>query len=169
MALSHEAIYRRMIEEGFNQGNLAVVDELVAPGAREHQRGAEDGIEGTKRTINYLRSAFPDFTITIDEVVVVGRQGLGPADGRRHQPRQLRRSPANRDQSVHRRDRPVRIEDGKIVEHWGVPDQLGMMMSLGHIAKPTRPAPVTASPRRLGWSGPGQASGHMIRPWPHQP
>jgi len=38
----------------------------------------------------------------------------------------------------------VRIEDGKIVEHWGVPDQLGMMMQLGHIAPPTRPAPVRA-------------------------
>ena len=32
----------------------------------------------------------------------------------------------------------VRIEDGKIVEHWGVPDQLGMMMQLGHIPQPVR-------------------------------
>jgi len=37
-----------------------------------------------------------------------------------------------------------RIEDGKIVEHWGVPDQLGMMMALGLITPPARPAPVTA-------------------------
>ncbi len=66
MALTNEAIYRRIIEEGFNQGDLAVVDELVAPGAREHQRGAKDGIDGTKDTIKYLRSAFPDFRITID-------------------------------------------------------------------------------------------------------
>jgi hypothetical protein len=46
---SNEAIYRRLIEEGFNQGNLAVVDDLVAPGAREHQGSAQDGIDGTKR------------------------------------------------------------------------------------------------------------------------
>src|SRR5260370_3049209 len=65
MALSHEAIYRRLIEEGFNQGNLAVVDELVSPDCREHQRGSRDGVEGTKGTINYLRSAFPDFKIPI--------------------------------------------------------------------------------------------------------
>ena len=32
----------------------------------------------------------------------------------------------------------VRIEDGKIVEHWGVPDQLGMMMQLGLIPQPVR-------------------------------
>jgi predicted SnoaL-like aldol condensation-catalyzing enzyme len=32
----------------------------------------------------------------------------------------------------------VRIEDGKIVEHWGVPDQLGMMLQLGLIPQPVR-------------------------------
>src|SRR5712692_9851121 len=70
---TNEAVYRRLIEEGFNQGNLAVADELVAPGAIEHQRGAGgDGTEGAKSTIKYLRSAFADFHITIDELVAVG-------------------------------------------------------------------------------------------------
>src|SRR5260370_21410063 len=70
---TNEAVYRRLIEEGFNQGNLAVADELVAPGAIEHQRGSGgDGTEGAKNTIRYLRSAFADFHITIDELVAVG-------------------------------------------------------------------------------------------------
>ena len=138
MTLSNEAIYRRIIEEGFNQGNLAVVDELVAPGAREHQRGAKDGIEGTKGTINYLRSAFPDFKITIDDVAVIGdmvwaRQkgggtNLGGFAG--HPPTGIKAFTDVID--------VVRIEDGKIVEHWGVPDQLGMMMQLGLIPQPAR-------------------------------
>src|ERR1700674_2465313 len=138
MALSHEAIYRRLIEEGFNQGNLAVVDELVAPGAREHQRGAKDGIDGTKGTINYLRSAVPDFKITIDEVVVSGdkvwaRQkgggtNLGSFAG--HPPTGIKGCTGVLDL--------VRIEDAKVVEHWGVPDQLGMMLQLGHIPQPSR-------------------------------
>lgn len=141
MALSNEAIYRRMIEEGFNQGSLSVVDELVAPGAREHQRGSQDGIEGTKNTIRYLRTAFPDFKITIDEVVVSGdkvwaRQkgggtNLGAFAG--HPPTGVRAFIDVID--------VVRIVDGKIVEHWGVPDQLGMMMQLGLVG---RPAPATA-------------------------
>jgi predicted ester cyclase len=144
MTLSNEAIYRRLIEEGFNQGKLAVVDELVAPGAREHQRGARDGIDGTKGTINYLRSAFPDFKITIDEVVVSGdkvwaRQkgggtNLGSFAG--HPPTGIKAFIDVIDL--------VRIEGGKIVEHWGVPDQLGMMLQLGLIAPLARPASVTA-------------------------
>src|ERR1700675_3735830 len=138
MTVSHEAIYRRLIEEGFNQGNLAVVDELVAPDAREHQRGAKDGIEGTKGTIKYLRSAFPDFKITIDEVAVSGdtvwaRQkgggtNLGSFAG--HAPTGIKAFIDVID--------VVRIEDGKIVEHWGVPDQLGMMMQLRLIPQPVR-------------------------------
>ena len=141
---ANEAIYRRLIEEGFNQGNLAVVDELVAPDAQEHQRGSADGIEGTKGTIRYLRSAFPDFKITIDEIVVSGdkvwaRQkgggtNLGSFAG--HPPTGIKAFTDVID--------VVRIEDGKIVEHWGVPDQLGMMMQLGHITAPVRPTTVTA-------------------------
>jgi len=144
MAVSNESIYRRLIEEGFNQGNLAVVDELCAPDAREHQRGSEDGPAGAKRTSTYLRSVFPDFKITIDEVVVVGdkvwaRQkgggtNLGSFAGH---------PPTGRKAFIDVID-VCRIEGGKIVEHWGVPDQLGMMMALGLVAPPSRPAQVPA-------------------------
>ncbi len=144
-AASNEAIYRRIIEEGFNQGRLEVADELVAPSALEHQRGgAGDGPEGVKRTIRILRSAFPDFTITIDEVAVVGdklwaRQrgggtNLGSFAGR---------PPTGKKAFTDVID-VCRFEDGQMVEHWGVPDQLGMMIQLGHIAPPARPTPVTA-------------------------
>jgi len=144
MVVSNESIYRRLIEEGFNQGNLAVVDELVAPNSREHQRGSEDGPEGARKTITYLRSAFPDFKITIDDVVVAGdmvwarQKGGGTNLGRF-----AGHPPTGRTAFIDVID-VCRIEDGKIVEHWGVPDQLGMMMALGLIAPPSRTAQVPA-------------------------
>lgn len=144
MQVSNEAIYRRLIEEGFNQGNLAVADEVVAPNAREHQRGSADGPEGVKSNIKYLRSAFPDFKLTIDELVVSGdkvwaRQkgggtNLGSFAGH---------PPTGRKAFIDVID-VCRIEEGQIVEHWGVPDQLGMMMALGLVTPPARPGPVTA-------------------------
>jgi len=141
---SNEAMYRRLIEEGFNQGNLAVADELVAPNAQEHQRGSEDGPEGVKKTITYLRSVFPDFKITIDEVVVSGdkvwarQRGGGTNLGRF-----AGHPPTGKKAFIDVID-VCRFEGGKMVEHWGVPDQLGMMMALGLITPPARPAAVTA-------------------------
>jgi predicted ester cyclase len=144
-ATSNEAIYRRIIEEGFNQGNLAVVDELVGANAIEHQRGgAGDGPDGVKRTISILRSAFPDFKITIDEVAAVGDKVWARQRGGGTNLGSFAGFPPTGRKAFTDVIDICRFEDGKMVEHWGVPDQLGMMMSLGHIAKPSRPAPVTA-------------------------
>jgi predicted ester cyclase len=138
---TNEAIYRRLIDEGFNQGNLAVVDELVATGAIEHQRGSGDGPEGVKKTIQYLRAAFPDFKITIDEVISsedkvwarqhAGGTNLGSFAGH---------PPTGRRAFIDVFD-VTRIENGRMVEHWGVPDQLGMMFALDLISPPVRPTP----------------------------
>jgi len=134
---SNEAIYRRIIEEGFNQGDLAVVDELVGANAIEHQRGgAGDGIDGVKRTITILRSAFPDFKITIDEVAVVGDKVWARQRGGGTNLGSFAGFPPTGRQAFTDVIDICRFEDGRMVEHWGVPDQLGMMFALGHIAPP---------------------------------
>jgi len=138
----NEKLYRRLIEEVFNQGHMEVADELVAPNSIERQRGAAgDGPEGVKRTANILRSAFRDFSLTIQDLVVDGdkvwaRQrgggiNTGPFFGH---------PPTGKTAYIEVFD-VCRFEDGRIVEHWGVPDQLGMLMALGLVAPPGRPAP----------------------------
>ena len=121
----------RLIEEGFNRGELSVVDELVAPDAKEYQRGNSRGSEGTKEVIRTLRRWFPDFVMRAEDSVAVGDMvwarfkatgtNLGPL---MHNP------PTGKKMSIDVID-VVRFKDGKIVEHWGVPDQLGMMLQLG--------------------------------------
>ena len=139
-----------------------MVDELVAPGSREHQRGSEDGIEGTKGTFNYLRSAFPDFKITIDEVVVSGDKVWARQKGGGTNLGSFAGHPPTGTKAFTDVIDLVRIEDGKIVEHWGVPDQLGMMMQLGHIPQSGRQQ-VQPPPRRRGrWSGTGDAKHRAI-------
>jgi predicted ester cyclase len=144
MATTNESIYRRIIEEGFNQGRLEVADELVAPGAVEHQRGSADGPEGLKRTIKYLRSAFPDFTLTITEVVAVGDKVWAMQKGGGTNLGSFAGHPPTGRQAFIDVIDVCRFDNGKMVEHWGVPDQLGMMMALGHVTSLPRPAPVTA-------------------------
>ncbi len=136
---SNEAIYRRLIDEVFNEGHLDVADELVAPSSISHQRGGGgDGPEGVKRTASVLRKTFPDFTLTIQDLVVDGdkvwaRQrgggtNLGSFFGR---------PPTGKTAHIEVYD-VARFENGMIVEHWGVPDQLGMMFELGLIEAPSR-------------------------------
>jgi len=143
-ASTNESIYRRIIEEGFNQGRLEVADELVAPEAVEHQRGSADGPEGLKRTIQILRTAFPDFTITITELVAAGDKVWAMQKGGGTNLGSFAGQPPTGRQAFIDVIDVCRFENGKMVEHWGVPDQLGMMMALGHITPPTRPAPVSA-------------------------
>ena len=135
------AATRRLIEEGFNGGNLEVCDELVAPDALEHQRGSGPGIEGTKNTIRTLRSWFTDFELEIVDVVASGdtvwirNRATGINTGS-----VMGRPPTGRSFEITVID-ICRFADGKIVEHWGVPDQLGMLLQLGLFG---RPEPVPA-------------------------
>ena len=139
--MTNEQVYRRLIDEVFNQGRLDVADELVAPDCVEHQRGGlGDGPDGVKRTARMLRSAFPDFSLTIADLAVDGdkvwarQRGGGTNTGSF-----FGFPPTGKTADIEVFD-SVRIENGRIVEHWGVPDQLGMLAALGLIALPRRPA-----------------------------
>jgi predicted ester cyclase len=138
---TNEQLYRRLIDEVFNQGRMEVADELIAPHAVEHQRGGMgDGPEGAKRTATVLRSAFPDFSLTIDDLVVDGDKVWARQRGGGTNLGTFFGFPATGKTAYIEVFDVVRFENGRMVEHWGVPDQLGMMVALGLIALPTRPA-----------------------------
>ena len=132
----NKALLLRLIEEGFNRGKLSVVDEVVSANAKEYQRGNHDGSEGTKEVINTLRRWFPDFSMHAEDIVVSGDKvwarfratgtNLGSI---------MKMPPTGRKVDITVID-IVRIQDGKIVEHWGVPDQLGMMLQTGLFPRP---------------------------------
>src|SRR5437660_5416469 len=71
----NKAQYRRTFEEVFNQGNLALIDELVAPDFLNHEvpPGMNNrGPESTQQVVRMLRTAFPDLHFTIEELVAEG-------------------------------------------------------------------------------------------------
>lgn len=130
------AIIRRLLSDGFNQGNLAVCDELYSKDAVEHQRGNQSGADGVKAIITTLRSWFSDFRIEIEDVIAqddmvwVRNRATGTNDGHF-----MGFPPTGRQIDITVYD-TVRIRDGRIVEHWGVPDQLGAVLQLGHFPMP---------------------------------
>ena len=146
---SAEELVRRLIEEGFNAGDLSAVDDLIPPSFVEHQNFGPDhapGAEGAKAVIVSLRRAFPDFHLAIDDLVVDGdtvwlrMTGTGTNDGPF-----MGHAPTGRQMRTDVFD-VLRVENGRIVEHWGVPDRLGTLFQLG-LATPPRGVPVPVAAR----------------------
>ena len=134
------AVARRLIDEGFNQGRLEVADELTSADLVEHQNFGPDhppGADGVKAVIASLRRAFPDFHLAIEDLVVddenVWLRMTGT--GTNHGPF-MGNAPTGKAMRTPVFD-VIRVRDGKMIEHWGVPDRLGTLFQLG-LAQPPR-------------------------------
>jgi predicted ester cyclase len=144
MSASPEHVVRRLISEGFNEASLEVCDDLIAPSLAEHQEYGPNhapGAEGVKAVIRSLHGAYAGFRLEIEHLSVDGdlvwlhMRGSGRQDGPF-----MGYAPTGREMAIDVFDL-LRVEDGKIVEHWGVPDRLAAFFQLGLIALP---APVAA-------------------------
>jgi steroid delta-isomerase-like uncharacterized protein len=70
----NKAIIRRWIEEGWNQRNLALVDELYTADVRQHDANSPPlvGTEALKGYVGGLLAAFPDLAFTIESLTAEG-------------------------------------------------------------------------------------------------
>ncbi len=141
MTQTPETLARRLIEEGFNEGKVDVADDLIAGDLIEHQWYGPDhapGPAGVKAVIQSLRRAFSDFRLEIEDLTVAGdivwlrMTGSGTNDGP-----YVGNAPTGRVMRTPVFD-ALRIADGKIVEHWGVPDRLYAMIQLGLLQPPAQ-------------------------------
>jgi predicted ester cyclase len=135
------AALRRLIEEGFGHGDLQVVDQVVDAALVEHQPGIEPPtVDGVKRAIRFLHTAFPDMQVDVKHEMAAGDMAwchftargthLGPFG---------RIPPTGKSYEIDVID-IARFEAGRIVEHWGVPDRFSQWEQLGLL--PLRREPV---------------------------
>jgi predicted ester cyclase len=124
------AAFRKLIDVGFTGGDLSVVDELVSPDCIENQRGSKPGAEGTRDTIRALHRWFSDFELIVEDIVAEGDMVWA-----RNRARGVNTGsvmgfpPTGKPFEIDVID-IARMEDGRVVEHWGVPDQLGLLIQL---------------------------------------
>jgi steroid delta-isomerase-like uncharacterized protein len=135
---SNKAVYRRMVDEVVNRGNFDVVEELFDPAYVDHGAppGVPAGLEGVKAVFGMFRTGFPDVHFTIDDMVSQGDVVATLVHGEGTQTGPFMGLPPS---GKHARWRSVgffRVQDGKIVEHWGIPDLLGLLIQLGVIPPP---------------------------------
>lgn len=128
-------VFRAVIEEGFNKGNYGALDALFALNYQEHQFGLKATLEGFKSDIQRLRTAFPDFKLTIEETVAGGDKLWVRMTARGTNQGPFFGPPTGKSITVTVFD-VCRFEGGRIIEHWGVPDRFALMAQLGLLPQP---------------------------------
>jgi len=65
--------------EIYNEGNLVLIDELYAPEFVSHEYATKEevvGLDAFKQSITSLRTQYPDFNLTFDEIIVKDDKGV---------------------------------------------------------------------------------------------
>ncbi len=135
MVGDNKAIVRRFVEEVQNQGQLAVVEELVAPSYVNHSApaGIPADREGIKRLTQLFRRAFPDGTMTIEDMLAEGDRVVTRKTFRgTHRGEFMGIPPTGKEVTIGLID-IVRLADGQVVESWNAADDLGLLQQLGVI------------------------------------
>jgi len=127
----YEDLVRRLIEVGIGHDDESVIDELMAPDCVEHQRGNQHGSVGAKQVARTLNQWHSEFSLTVEDIARSGdviwtrNRARGVNTGS-----VMGQPPTGKPIDLTVFD-VVRVRDGKVVEHWGVADQLGMLLQLG--------------------------------------
>jgi predicted ester cyclase len=131
---TNKEIVRRLGVEPW-EGNLGVIDELVAPHYVGHDPAMPDqqGPEGIKEFITGYLAAFPDGRITIDDQFASGDLVATRWMGRGTQTGELMGIPPTGKQVTITGITISRVEKGKVVEEWTNWDTLGMLQQLGAV------------------------------------
>jgi len=134
---TNTTVASRWYEEVFNAGNLALIDELFAPNFVDHDPSNPlPGLEGVRQLVSMYRGAFPDLHLTIEDEITEGDKVVTRFTGRgTHKGPLMGIPPTGKRVTITAID-ILRFEHGRIAEHWGNQDLLGMMRQLGVIPAP---------------------------------
>jgi steroid delta-isomerase-like uncharacterized protein len=137
MILPAPFLIRRIVEQAFNQGYLAAVDEVLAPGNHTHITvgGIPNGPQGLKQLITSYRLAFPDLHCTVeDEIRGDDKIAAHWTMYGTHQGLFMGNPPTGKQIQAHGIIF-AKLAEGRIVEYWMLIDQFGVLQQLGIIPR----------------------------------
>jgi steroid delta-isomerase-like uncharacterized protein len=135
-AEQNKALLRKWIEEGWNKGNLAVVDELYAPDFTQHDPSTPASVssaEDLKRYVAGYRMALPDMHFETHDLVAEGDKVLWRFTATGTQKGVLLGIPPTGKYAAVTGMALFRIANGRIAECWVNFDALGLLQALGVI------------------------------------
>ena len=131
MEINNLSVLRKVVEQGFGNCDLTLINDLVCDDYLEHQFGMKGGKEGLKKSILSLHTAFPDMKYTLlksceqGDIVWTHFKATGTHSGTF-----MQSPPSGKEFSIDVID-IARISNGRIAEHWGMPDRFALLFQLG--------------------------------------
>jgi predicted ester cyclase len=131
--------------ELISQGKMELIDELFAPDYvdRTPQPGVAPTRDGLRQWVTALRTAFPDIRYTLEDTVEAGDKWVGRVTASGTMTGAFAGMPATGKHATWNEIHINRMANGQVIEHWGVVQELGMLVQLGVIPSPER-VPVAA-------------------------
>jgi ketosteroid isomerase-like protein len=132
LAQSNLKIFKSIVERGFSGGDLSVADEVCAERLLEHEYLAQTDLPGPdilKSQIKDARKSIKNLKLTLEAAVQTEDTVWARCRARGNDPHS---------------GKPVAIDvvdicrfsDGKLVEHWGVPDRFALLHQIGALPSP---------------------------------
>ena len=137
-AEKNKALVRHFVDEVQSAGNIDALDEICSPDFVNHSAPPRvpSNCEGVKQLTVMFRQAFPDSYFTIEDMMAEGdKVATRKTFHGTHQGEFMGILPTGQQVSMGLID-IVRIADGRVVEHWSMGDNLGMMQQLGIVPRP---------------------------------
>jgi predicted ester cyclase len=133
MLEDNKRVTRRLLAEVFDQGNLDAVDELVHPEFTNHEAppGAPQGPEGLKETVSWLRGLWGPMQAEIHDEICEGDKVVARVTTHGHHRGEFLGKPPTGKPYAAKQIHIWRLEDGRVIEHWSVRDDLGQALQLG--------------------------------------
>ena len=129
----NKALVRRFVDEVQSAGNTGLIDEICSPEFVNHS--APPGTPTDREGIMFRR-AFPDSYFSVDDMIAEGdKVATRKTFHGTHEGEFMGIPPSGRTVTMGLID-IVRISEGRVVEHWSMGDNLGMVRQLGVVPQP---------------------------------
>jgi steroid delta-isomerase-like uncharacterized protein len=132
---ANKTIVRRYLQEVWQKRNVEATEQFLAPDYRRHLSPTADPLtlEGQKQRLAGFHAAFPDIELILEDIFAEGdRVAFRSTIRGTHQGAFQGIAATGRSITVTLVD-IVRVEGGKLAEHWGGPDLLDLLKQLGAV------------------------------------
>lgn len=144
---------REFYEQILSQHAFDRMDEYVHEDFRDHNMmpGLPQGLEGARQTFRIYHSAFPDMTMTVEDMYSDGDMVISRILMQGTHQGELMGIPPSGNSVACRGIDILRIDGDKAVERWGQFDDLGMMQQIGVVSPMVQGVSASCVTRTILW------------------